>query len=109
MRLSIQYVRFAAVLVCLSALSVGCFRANRAVVQKDDLAILSFTGSITEVSFTLERDDGQLAVPRTWIEEGKRYSVSPGVAVLTVERDGKTVVRRKLYLVSGQTSEVQLP
>lgn len=86
----------------------GCFARRSETIQKESTSFLQFTGNCAGSSFTLQQESMDI-YQNISIDEGKRYSVKPGVYRLQVSKFQRVIVDRKLFLVDGQTREIEVP
>ena len=99
-----------AVVALLLATAVsGCFREHRDTVQKAEVASLLFKGNCGGATVQLRDEDGNARTEPFGAIAGTRYSVPTGTMILTIRRNGKDIVKRKLFLVAGQTKEIAVP
>ena len=96
----------AAVLAAMTL--VACYGTRQEARQLDAVSYLVFTGNAHDCTAIL-RQDGKAVWPGTEISDEARYTVKPGVYELVVQRAGRMVVRRLIYLEDQQTFEVRIP
>ena len=103
--------RVAVVLLSLACgLSVleGCFQHRQQVLQRESMGYLRFTGRTSGARFHVEQD-GVVVWPSTKVRRQKKYATRPGSYVLTVEKKGEPVLRRILFLVDDEITDVAVP
>jgi len=105
--MNVRYVVFGAVVLAAMTLA-ACYGTRQEARQLDAVSYLSFTGNVQDCTAIL-RQDGETVWPGTEIARRARYTVEPGVYELTVQRAGKVIVRRLIYLEDQQTFEVRIP
>jgi hypothetical protein len=96
-------------LIVVGAVTGGCFRENRGTVQQAEVSWLEFRGAVDGAEFRLADEDDRTLVELTAVRTGVRFSVAPGTVVLVVRRGQAEIVRRKLFLVAGESREVRIP
>ena len=95
-------------LLAILAMQGACFRTRQEVQQLDAVSYIQFTGKTENSRVVLKQ--GQTPVwSLVQINPGSRYSVKPGTYDIEVIRQGKTVVRRQIFLADLQTFEVRVP
>lgn len=97
----------------LVALLSAC-GSYQAVTQVDSVGYIQFTGEPSNEQILINGQNvGTLGDSLESFDlNGKtvtRVQVTPGTHEVEVRRDGKTVVKRKIYLSDGNNAEVNLP
>ena len=95
-------------LACGLSFLNGCFRHRQQVVQRESLGYLRFTGNTSGATFHVEQE-GVVVWPSTKVQRKKKFATRPGTYVLTVEKKGKQVLRRVLFLVDDEITDVSVP
>ena len=86
----------------------ACYGLRQETKQLAAVSYLVFSGKTAGCTATLVQG-GTTIWPGTKVSGTTRYAVKPGVYTLTVERKGKTVVRRRIYLEDQEDFEVRVP
>ncbi len=87
----------------------GCFREHRQTVQTADVASLVFKGNVEGTTIQLVDEAGKAMTEPFAATAETTFSVPSGTAILIVRRGSEVAVKRKLFLVAGQTREVWIP
>lgn len=95
------------ILASISLVTVlpGCAMVET-TTQVEDVAFLTFKGVADGASFQL--DGGTPQQIERW-PDSVRYQIAPGRHSLIVSRNGDVIVRREIYLTTGQVFELSLP
>lgn len=93
------------ILVTLSSIILFSCAYNQGVIQKDDVSYLKLTGNLNNI--TLQIDDGEIIKLKDFNDKTV-YEIKPGVHIITIRRDNKVIVERKLYFNNQTTREVNV-
>jgi hypothetical protein len=92
----------------LGLLLSGCFRQVHETTAEDSGAYLALDGEGGSVTLFV---DGEAVAKGVVLLESKdvRYRVEKGTHDIRVERDGKAVVQRRIYVGDGETRVIDVP
>lgn len=76
------------------------------VENSDQRAYLYFTGYTKQVEVVVDDVPFQLGKQVT---SNDRYQIQPGEHLVEVKHEGRTIVRRQIYVTDGAAKEIQIP
>jgi hypothetical protein len=91
-----------------AALAPGCFRSRDQVTAKESIGYFQFTGAIEGARATV-KNDTKTFYDQVELQPNTRYSIRPGNYDVVVEKEGRVVVRRRLFVAEDQSREVAVP
>ena len=97
-----SYFKILVTLFCI--ILFGC-AYNQGVIQKDDVSYLKLTGNLNKISLQIDED---AIIELTNFNNKTVYEIKPGVHIVTIRRDNKVIVERKLYFNNQTTREVNV-
>lgn len=86
----------------------GCFHHRQQVLQRESMGYLRFTGHTSGARFRVEQN-GLPVWPSTPVQRHKKFATRPGTYLLTIERSGAPVLRRRVFLVDDEITDVSVP
>lgn len=93
----------ASVLLACAITACGC---KEGVENSDQRAYLYFTGHTKQVEVLVDNVPFGLG-DRVTIND--RYRIQPGEHLVEIKHNGRTIVRRQIFVTDGAAKEIQIP
>lgn len=94
------------ILFCMIIFLTCCsFNTNTKITQKDEVSYLKLIGDMENVTMQID-DDAIIKIDPE--KEDVIYQLKPGTHIVTIYKDDKLVVKRKLYFDDSITKEIEV-